>query len=255
MDSRLLLVSLIDPNGRPLLDADVDDVVIRDGGHLRDALSVRLADYPIALVVNNGRGADRDLEPIRRATLRFVERVGHRPIALTTTNPPRVAATFDHGRAFVIEQLDKLRKGGSTDLFQAMMTAARAVQDTGAPSTAIIVVTADPVGIVPADFQTTMFNSRAKVHIVTQQKASNRNREIRQSAVDTLVALVDETHGQLITIHSPDLYQSAMDRLANLLATELMVEYLVPSGESGGKDVRLGLRISGAKISSWTIAR
>jgi hypothetical protein len=58
-----------------------------------------------------------------------------------------------------------------------------------------------------------------------------------------------------MTIYSPDLYQPAMDRLANQLATELMVEYLVPAGPFNGGDVKLGVRISGAKVSSWGIAR
>jgi hypothetical protein len=254
--SRLLLASVIDSNGRPILDIDLDDFVIRDGGQLRDVLSIRLADYPIAIVLDNGRGADRDFEVIRRSTLRFIDRVGHRPIAIVPAIPPRMAASFDDNRATVIERVDKLRKQGSADgLFQAIAVAARANQETGSPFSAVIAVVAEPAGSVPSDFRTKMLESGANVHVVVQQKTSGRNKSSRQQSIDALVAVVDDTRGQLMTIYSPDLYQPALDRLANQLASELIVEYLVPAGPSSGSDVQLGVRISGAKISTWGISR
>lgn len=253
--SRLLLASVADSNGRPILDIEPDDFVIRDSGQLRDVLSIRLADYPIAIVLDNGRGDDRDFDAIRRSTLRFIDRIGHRPIAIISATPPRMAASFDDHRSTVVAEVDKLRKGGSDDgLFQALAVAARANHETGAPFSAIIAVIADPGTTTPANVRPSILDSGANVHVVLQQP-SGRNQKSRRSSIDALVALVDETRGQLTTINSPDLYQAAMDRIANLLATELMVEYLVPAGSASGNDVRLGVRISGAKIVSWGIAR
>jgi hypothetical protein len=254
--SRLLLASVTDRDGRPMFDIEPDDMVVRDGGQLRDVLSIHLADYPIAIVLDNGRGDDREFEAIRRSTLRFIDRVGHRPIAIISAIPPRMAASFDDNRAAVVEQVYKLRQESSGDgLFQAFVVAARANRETGVPVSAIIAVVADPGRTLPTNVRPPVLESGANVHVVLQQKTAGRHRERRQTSIDALVALVEETHGQLVTINSPDLYQAAMNRLADQLATELMVEYLVPADSVSGTDVRLGLRLSGAKITSWSIAR
>ena len=65
---------------------------------------------------------------------------------------------------------------------------------------------------------------------------------------ETLRALADQTHGQFIPIYTSASYQVALDHLADRLATEVMVEYLVPPGSSSGNDVQLGVRIPGARV-------
>ena len=64
-----MLVNVTDGGGRPVLDLDPDDFVVREGGLSRDVLSARVADYPIAVVVDNSAGPNRDFDAIRRATL------------------------------------------------------------------------------------------------------------------------------------------------------------------------------------------
>jgi hypothetical protein len=168
-----------------------------------------------------------------------------------------MVATFDDDRATVIRRVDKLRKGGSGDgLFQAMVTAAQATQKTGAPFSAVVVVIANSGGAMPAEFHDPIVDSGANVHAVVQQKASARGaNQARRRSLDMLVALVDETRGQLTTIYTPESYQLALDRVANQLAGELILEYIVPAGGSRESDVRLGVRIPGAKISSWGLSR
>ena len=255
--SRLILASVTDTDGRPLVDIELDNFVVRDAGQLRDVLSIRVADYPIAIVLDNSRGADRAFEAIRRATLRLINRVGHRPIAIVSANPPRVVATFEDGRAAVIGNVDKLRPSSpGSGLFQAILTAARAVQETGASFSAVVVIVANPGrGTVPSELLAPVLESGANVHVVLQQKTSGRGSETLQRSIATLVALVDETRGGLMTIYSPDSYQTALDRLANQLATELMVEYVVPAGSSNGRDVQVGVRVPGAKVNNWDLSR
>jgi len=167
-----------------------------------------------------------------------------------------MVAAFEDHRAAVVAQVDKLRRRGSDDgLFQALAVAARAHQETGAPFSAIVAVVADPGMATSTSVRTPILDSGANLHVVLHQETSARDRKNRQPSVDALVALVDATHGQLMTINSPDLYQAAMDRIAKQLATELMVEYLIPAGSVRGNDVQFGVRIAGAKIVSWGIAR
>ena len=254
--SRFILASITDTDGRPVVDVGPDDFVIREDGQLRDVLTVRLADYPIAIVIDNDRWADRDSEAIRRATRRFIERIGHRPIAVASTVPPRLVATFSEDRERVLERVDKLRKGRSTDgLLQALATAARLVQENGAPFSAIVVVTANLGGAVARESLNPVIESGATVHVVLQQRIAGGASHTQQQTGEALISLVDETHGQLTTIYSADSYQVALDRQANQLATELMVEYVVPDASIKGVRPQLGIRLSGMKASFWGVSR
>jgi hypothetical protein len=167
-----------------------------------------------------------------------------------------MVATFDDTRATLIQRVDKLRKGGSADgLFQAVLMAAQAIQNTGAPFSAIVVVVANPGGAVPAEFAPVL-DSGANVHVVVQEtkkKTSAGAVQARRQSLETLVALVNETRGQLTEIYAPEAYRPALDRLANQLAGELVIEYIVPAGSSR-KEMQLGVRIPGAKINNWGVS-
>src|ERR1700730_7491422 len=91
--SRIVLATVVDTRGRSIVDLEADDFVVREAGQVRDVLSVRVADYPIVLVLDNGPGAGRDLDAIRRAAVRFIGRVGRRPVAVGLSDPPRLIAT------------------------------------------------------------------------------------------------------------------------------------------------------------------
>jgi hypothetical protein len=65
--SRTALATVVDARGRSIVDIEPDDFVVRESGRTRDVLSVRVADYPIAVVLDNGLGAGRDVEAIRAA--------------------------------------------------------------------------------------------------------------------------------------------------------------------------------------------
>src|SRR5580693_4443840 len=103
--SRTVLATVVDTRGRSIVDIEADDFVIRETGQLRDVLSVRVADYPIVLVLDNGQGAGRDFDAIRQAAGRFIGRVGRRPVTVALSDPPRLIATFDDDRAVVVERL------------------------------------------------------------------------------------------------------------------------------------------------------
>lgn len=251
--SRLILASAQDADGRQLVDIDLDDFVVHEAGQPRDVLSSRVADYPIALVLDNSRGASRDFDAIRRAAVRFIERVGHRPIAIASTSPPRMIATFEDDRATVMKRMDQIRKSSSQDgLFAALVAAARAAQETGASFSAVVLVVNNPAGTVPADLLAPIRESGANVHMVIQQRTSSRVDEQQKKSIAELVDLVDATRGELITVFGLDAFQLALDRLANKLATEVMVEYVVPAGSSIEKDVKFGVR--GARVSNWGVS-
>src|SRR5262249_61391216 len=90
--SRTALATVVDNRGRSIVDIDPDDFVVRETGQSRDVLSIRVADYPIAVVMDNGRGARDDFVTIRESAERFIGRVGLRPVGLALADPPSMIA-------------------------------------------------------------------------------------------------------------------------------------------------------------------
>ena len=249
--SRTALVTVADTRGRAIVDLNPDDFVVRENGQTREVLSLRVADYPIVVVLNNGAGGRRDIETLRRVAARFVGRMGQRPVAVALADPPMMLATFDDDRKTVMERLDTLAVGPSASgrLFDGIVGAARAIKESGAPFSAIVTVSSSPADSeVPVDLLTPILESGAIVHVVSNRAPSNDRNDLAARSVETLRALSDETHGQFTTIFSAASYQAALDRLADRLATELMLEYVVPVGSPSASDVRLGVRIPGARV-------
>src|SRR5438477_10749344 len=80
-ESRTALVTVSDARSRLIVDLGPDDFVITERGQPREILDARMADYPIAVLVDTGRAARDHFEEIRKAVARFVGRLGQRPIA------------------------------------------------------------------------------------------------------------------------------------------------------------------------------
>ncbi len=245
--SRTALAVVVDGRGRPIVDLDADDVVVREAGRPREVLSVRVADYPIAIVLDNGRGAGSDFDAIRTAAARFIGRIGSRPVAVAALDPVRLVAGFDDDRAAVMDRLRQLRASASAEgLFEAVVLAARTIRELGAPFSAIVVVSAAPVSRVPPELLAPVVESGATVHVVVHAGLAAETAAPEPS--ETLRALADQTRGQFTPIFSAASYGAALDRLADRLAPELQVEYVVPVGSSSGDDVQLGVRIPGARV-------
>jgi hypothetical protein len=243
--SRTALVTVADLRGRTIVDIEADDFVVRETGKPRDVLSVRVADYPIAVVLDNGAGTGRDFTTIRQAAARFIGRVGHRPIAVSISDPPRLVTTFDDDRSKVLESLEKVTTSPAGEgLFRSIVGASRAILDSGSPFSAIVVVSANPNAAAPAELLTPVLESGATVYAIVAG-----GEEVQAQPVETLRALADQTHGQFTTIFSPASYQVALDRLADRLAPQLLVDYVVPAGSTSGDDVQLGVKIPGARVN------
>jgi hypothetical protein len=62
------------------------------------------------------------------------------------------------------------------------------------------------------------------------------------------------THGQYTTIYSPASYAIALDRLADRLASEMMIQYLTTDA-APAPDVRVGVKVPGAKVTGLGVSR
>jgi hypothetical protein len=116
MSSRVLLATVAAGN-RALVDLGPDDFVIEVGGVTREVFDMHVADYPIAVLIDNSAAARNELEAIRDAAARFVSRVGERAVAVgTLASPPVILASFDDDRAKVLAEIGRVSVDPSAGL-------------------------------------------------------------------------------------------------------------------------------------------
>jgi hypothetical protein len=250
-ESRFALAIVSDPRGKALVDIDADDFVVQEGNADREILDVRIADYPVVLVLDNGREGAADFEAIKAAMVRFLERMGPRPMAIVTTaGGPHLIATFEDDRETLRQRIDAVEE--SSDPGQVMHAAALAGQTigaTGALFSAIVIASASPaeaVGPAAEALIAPIVDSRAVVHIVAD------DRRVAPTG-PFLRALSQQTHGDFTAVYAAPSYTPAIERLVTRMTTELMVEYIVPVG-SKASDPKIGVKIPGARVRGLGVA-
>jgi hypothetical protein len=238
-----------------------------EAGGSREVLSVRIADYPIVVAVDTRAEARADFPLIQQAARRFIERLGaDRPVIVATLGrAPKTIATFEDSRSTVLIRLGALTPdadGDRTPLLNGVAAAANALRSTESLFSAIVMLsspgTADTTG--PAlseildgaraeskgDPVTAIVRSGAMLHAIV-------NQEIGAAGLPELRTLVAQTRGELTTIYAAASYQAAVDRLADRMSSELLIEYISPAG-SRAADVKVGIRVPGARVRGLGVA-
>jgi hypothetical protein len=255
--SRVALATVSDPRGRPLLDVSADDFVIQEAGVTREVLSVRPADYPIVVLLDNGTEGPGDFPRMRTAVAHFLERIGQRPVALGTLgNAPAMITTFEDDRQTVMQRLGDLQATTTPGslLLQGAALAGRTIQRMGSLFSAIVIVSASGLDASigsPDEMIASIVDSGAMLDVIANRARAASGVGIR--ADQPLRTLAEQSRGQYTTIYSSASYQAALDRLAERLTSELMIEYLVPVG-SKPVDVKVGIRLAGARVHGLGVA-
>jgi len=257
--SRTALAAVLDAQNKPIVDIDADDFVVQEAGQPREILSVHVADYPVVVMVDTGAAAQNDLPLIQKAVNRFVERIGEqRPLALGAySDRAEIVAGFDAERPQLKERLAALTVNATASSFamEGAAAAARTLAPTHALFSAVVLVSAAGGDERPRaeDAVGTIVGSGAMVHVIAN-RANGPGKAAAPAGMPTpLRAVADQTHGGYVTIYNAASYQAALEQLANRLATELMVEYLVPN-ESHAADVKLGVRMPGVRVRGLGVA-
>ena len=253
--SRVALAAVTDPANRPYVDVGPDDFVIEEAGTPREVLSVRPADYPIIVLVDTGDDSRGEFELMRKAAAHFIDRVGQRPIAIGTLGVKgSMVTTFDDEREVLTEKLAALKpqEGAPSLLLQAAALAGERIKETGALFSAIVILSANPNDASPGTLEETVapiVDSGAAVHVI-----ANRPGPAAAGAARTpMPGLAAQTHGEFTTVYAAASYQAALDRLADRMNAEMMIEYLVPVG-STPRDVKVGIKIIGARVRGLGVA-
>jgi len=252
--TRVVLATVVDPRNRPILDVGADDFVVTEGSAAREVLSVRVADYPIAVALDTRSEARADLPVIQQAARRFIERLGaDRPaIVATLGRTPKPIVTFDDSRSTMFLRLAAMTpdaEGERPSFLTGIAASAAALHAIEPLFSAVVVLSSAPGeagGAGETDPIADIIRSGAMVHAIVNQAAGAKG-------VNELRAVVTQTHGELTTIYSAASYQAALDRLVDRLSSELLVEYISPAG-SKAADVKVGVRLPGARVRGLGVA-
>jgi len=257
--SRTALALVSDSKNRSIVDIGADDFVIEEAGQPREVLSVRLADYPVVVMLDTGAGARTDFGLMRKAAERFLERLGTRPVAIGTLgDTPKMLTTFEDERAKVNETLADLAFNPTSRsmLLQGAALAANTIRATGTLFSALVMLSATPADssrTSPDDMVASIVDSRAVLHVIANRSTQILGQMGQIRSGTALRQIAEQTRGQYTVIYSPASYQPALDRLSDRLTSEMMVEYLVPPG-SKPIDVKVGVRLAGAKVRGLGVA-
>ena len=256
--SRVALATVSDPRNRPIVDVSADDFIIQEAGAAREILSVRPGDYPIVLVLDTGADARTDFPMIRGAASHFIGRIGQRPIAVVTIGgTPQLVASFETQRGELVAKIETLdaATNAPSALLEGIALAARTIRSTGSLFSAIVVLSSaslDGSSSAPDDLIASIVDSGAILHVVA-------NRAVQAAAGGgfrpgaAIRALAEQSRGEFTAIYNAASFQAALDRLADRVAGEMMIEYLVPVG-SKPSDVKVGVRIVGARVHGLGVA-
>jgi hypothetical protein len=256
-ESRVALAAVTDAANHPLVDVGADDFVIQEAGAVREVLSVRPADYPIIVLLDTGDDPRGDFPLMRKAVEHFINRIGQRPVALGTLGkPPVMLTSFDDEREAVMARLEGLaaEEGTPSLLMQGAMLAGETMKGTGSLFSAIVAVSAtaeDATDRTAEEVSSPIVDSGAALHVIANRPGAPGGDG--PMGGQTLRALAQQTHGEFTTIYSAASYQAALDRLADRLTSEMMIEYLVPVG-SKPRDVKVGIRVVGARVRGLGVA-
>ena len=255
--SRFALASVLDPRNRPVVDVGADDFVIQEAGVAREVLSVRPADYPVVVMLDTGIDARVDFGMMKKAAEHFIERIGPRPLAIGTFGgAPKMIVGFDDDRETALVRLRDLEPGGNekSELMEGASVAAGAIRRTGALFAALVMLSSAPRDssqASPDAMIASIIDSGAILHVIANRASQAGGSGFRPGAA--IRALTEQSRGEYTAIYSGASFQSALDRLADRLTTELLIEYLVPVG-SKPNDVKLGVRLVGAHVRGLGVA-
>jgi hypothetical protein len=147
----------------------------------------------------------------------------------------------------VLERLSAIAAapGAPSQVTEGMATAARAIRGLDVPFSAIVIIAAgvgEPVNNAPTEWLQQILGSHAIVSAVVNRARSPA------TSTEELRTLAEETHGQFTAIYSTLSYEIALDHLADQMAGEMMIDYIVPAGAAPKEDVTVGIRLPGLRV-------
>jgi hypothetical protein len=194
---------------------------------------------------------------MQKAAAHFIDRIGQRPIALGSFGgTPALLTSFEDERQTVLAKVAAMTADANagSQLLQGASLASAAIRATGTLFSAIVILSATAADASRRPIDETIapiVDSNAILHVIANRPGQSTVGGLRSNPA--LRALAEQSRGEFTVIYSATSYQAALDRLADRISAEMLIEYLVPAG-SKPNDVKVGVRIPGAKVRGLGVA-
>jgi hypothetical protein len=259
--TQLLLASATDRDGNTILDLSPDDFVIEEGGRRCEAVDVKPASYPIAIVVDTSGFARDPLMSMRHALHVFIGSLSGRQVAFYTSGAPAAARIVDFTTDLmrVDQAVDHLFASPTAGArpYDAVTMAANDLKALNAPVTMIVVLSSggpDHSAVDPRGMQDAVRRTRAVVNVVdfrTVRASSGLSHQGRPAPIASedlyLSALAQATRGRYERITQEGGYLVGLERIRRLLESEVVVEY-APAPDATSHVLKVGVGLPGVTV-------
>ena len=287
LQTRFVLANVVDHAGSPVLGLGSADFLIQEDGERREALEVRPANYPIAIMLDTSATARQNFMQMRKAVEAFAGRFPDRVLSLTTFGDIVLRVVrFDNEKqgavARAAEGLFALPESDS-HVMDGLIQVARDLEKLNTPFNQIVVVSAggiDRSGRSPIDVLRPVLTARARVDVfetgspmgreyrapmvrrrlegqLPPRPDANSPSRAKEAAFDLqnlMRSITARTGGRYELVFSGGGFDGALQALASELLAEVVVEYIVPEGAQPPKDLKIGVDIPGATVHGLGLA-
>lgn len=144
-----MYVSVLDRDGKPVMDLRPDEFVVRENGARREILRASRATQPleVALIVDNSQAATPFTHDLREGVRAFIRTLGggHRIALVGAGERPTVLQDYSSDPAVLQRGVDRLfaQPGSGAYVLQAIIDVARGIQRRESERPVIVVVATD----------------------------------------------------------------------------------------------------------------
>jgi len=275
--SRFLLASVVDAQtATPVAGLAAEDFVIQEGTTRCETITARVAQYPIAILVDTSHAARPQFTEMRKAVRQLIGRMSGRDVALYTFGDRAFrVADFTRDTSRLERAVDQLfaLPDGESHVLDAIIDAGRDLSRREPAVAMIVVVSAganDQSNRTPREVFEPVLASRSIVHVVEARTigasgrlgnvrgrrnfTSDRAAEAALGLQELLQGLVDRTRGDYDRIFASSGYFASLERLQRRLAAEVVVEY-ASSGENSSAPLQIGTRVPGGAVRAVGLDR
>jgi VWA domain-containing protein len=275
--SRFLLASVVDlQTANPVVGLAAEDFVVQEGTMRCETITARVAQYPIAILIDTSQAARPQFTEMRKAVRQLVGRMSGRDVALYTFGDRAFrVADFTRETARLERAVDQLfaLPDGESHVLDAIIDAGRDIGRREPAVAMIIVVSAganDQSNRTPREVFEPVMASRSILHVVEARTigasgrlgnvrgrrnfTSDRAAEAALGLQELLQGLVDRTRGDYDRIFAASGYFASLERLQRRLAAEVVVEY-ASSSENSKAPLQIGTRVPGGAVRAIGLDR
>jgi hypothetical protein len=235
-EDRLVLVTIADQAGQPMVGLQPHDFAVENGGMPCEVVGVTPASYPLAIVLDTSGQARADFRTLQLAAQQFVDALSPRALAVYTSGGAGARLqvfTTDRTRIARAMAGAAAAPNASTNTLDAIRRASRDLAHLKAPVTGIVVVSAGGTETSPPTIRqvwAALLASGTILSVIEERTLRLDPGMPHQNEGDVLQALAIRSHGKYLRGASASVYASGLEMIRRQLDSQSVLRYVVAPG-------------------------